>query len=114
MGLTLRVLGIATLIVCSYGTQTKANEGPVYQRHRGSAAYGYPSDNGHSWNPPGSPYGFQGLYGFQGFYQQPIAGSWFERPYPQHLDYHRLRHRSPPPAQDCPCAKNPAPTPSVP
>ncbi|MEM8947227.1 MAG: hypothetical protein AAGD11_18785 [Planctomycetota bacterium] len=43
-------------------------------------------------------------WGYGGFGYQPfVAGSWYARPYPYHLDYFGVRSRAEPAAQPCPC-----------
>lgn len=60
---------------------------PVYQRGRGH------HQGGGRWGGPGGyPYG----YGFYGFPPQIYGGSWYQRPYPYHLDYFRWRYSTPP------------------
>lgn len=68
---------------------------PVYQRgrdhHQGGATWPYPG-------------GFPATFGYYGFSPQIYAGSWYQRPYPYHLDYFRLRSSSPPAeSSGCPC-----------
>lgn len=61
---------------------------PVYQRDRG-----FPQA-GSNWGFPGGyPFGIG--YGF-GFPPQVYGGSWYQRPYPYHLDYFRWRYSTPP------------------
>ena len=108
MGLSIRTLVVAALVVCSFNAGAEANEGPVYQRHRSSAAYGYATGSGVPRYFPGYP--IPG-YPVVGYYQQPYSGYWFQRPYPYHLDYRRVRSRMPTPA--CPCTENLVPTPAA-
>ncbi len=94
------VLIVACALLLPVTTSASANEGGgggVYQRQRiHGGRQGYQGGNfyGHSY------------YG--GYYYQPqVYGSWYARPYPTHLDYFRLRFRTPPmtPPVECPCAE---------
>jgi len=99
MGFLARSIGIIILTACSLAVQADESESPVYQRHRGSEAYG---GNTMAWQHPGLyPLFPQFGYGFQ----QPLSGSWFSRPYPSHLDYHQVRSRMQPVVQACPCTE---------
>lgn len=96
------LLLLACVLCLPVATPASANvggggDGGVYQRQRmHGGRHGYRGGNfyGHSY------------YG--GYYApQSIYGSWYARPYPTHLDYFRLRYRTPPtvPPMDCPCAE---------
>ena len=105
------ILFLACILLLSVAMQASANEegdgggDGVYQRQRQrqrmhGGRHGYYGGNFY-----GQPY-YGGYYGDY-YYQQPIYGSWYARPYPTHLDYFRLRSRTPPmtPPVDCPCAE---------
>ena len=110
------VLLVACALLLSVASLASANEGDgggggVYQRQRQrqrmqGGRHGY-----HGGNFYGNP--FYGGYYPGYFYQQPFYGSWYARPYPTHLDYFRLRSRTPPtaPPVDYPCVESPAPEP---
>lgn len=80
------------LLLCAPTLASAFEGGGVYQRQRmhgggrgfyGGGFYGYPYYGGY-------------------YYQQPIYGSWYTRPYPTHLDYFRLRERTPLETPPCP------------
>jgi len=96
------------VVLLTWGFAAQADEGPVYQRHRGGVG-GYGGQAAYGFSPgqhPGLGYSPLAPYGL-GFNQQPFSGDWFTRPYPSHFDYFRLRHRATPAMQDCPCAGTP-------
>ena len=82
-----------------------AQEAPAYQRSRDVAFVNYVGGHGHH----GGGYGYGGFYN-PWFASQIFAGTWYERPYPHHFDYYRMRYGTPPLQQiapDCPCAEIP-------
>ena len=106
------VLLVACALLLSVVTLASANEGGgdgggvgVYQRQRQRMQGG--RHGFHGGNFYGHPY-YGGYY-----YPQPVYGSWYARPYPTHLDYFRLRSRTPPmtPPVDCPSVEGPEPDP---
>ncbi|MBX3432778.1 MAG: hypothetical protein KF847_05625 [Pirellulales bacterium] len=100
---------IAYLAACALATagSTRAAvaEGdfvaPVYQRQRVVSAYAaMPAGGG--WDHPGhAPWPGVG-WGFGFGPQMVFGGSWYQRPYPSHLDYDRVRRQSPA-SPLCPC-----------
>lgn len=65
----------------------KADPGPVYQRSRHSSYGNYAGWQHHRGNP--YPHAAQGHFVPQ---QQHAVGSHYQRPYPYHLDYYRMRY----------------------
>jgi hypothetical protein len=59
-----------------------SRRGPVYQRH---AFDGWHDNRGHGRNGRGPNY-------FAQFPPQQFNAGWFQRPYPYHLDYYRMRY----------------------
>ncbi|MCH7751558.1 MAG: hypothetical protein IH898_05320 [Planctomycetes bacterium] len=101
------VLLVACALLLPMAPLASANEGDggVYQRQRMQGG----RQDYHGGNFYGHPY-YGGYY--TGYYSlHPVYGSWYARPYPTHLDYFRLRSRTPPmtPPVDCPCAEGPEP-----
>jgi hypothetical protein len=87
-----------------------AVEAPVYQRDRDIAFVnaGYGGHGHHGGGRYGGSFGYGVPYGYPWFAPQVFAGTWYERPYPYHFDYYRMRYSSPPIQQivpDCPCAE---------
>lgn len=84
-----------------------ANDGgATYQRSRHSSGAhhggGYRHPGGWGWGQPG--------WGWGGFYNPPIVvGSYYQRPHPTHLDFFRLRQRTPlvVPQAYCPTCETP-------
>lgn len=77
---------------------------PVYQRGRIGA--GDVTNRYRMQGYGGLGHGATGYGGYHGrgrFDSPQIYGSWYQRPYPHHLDYHRLRYNSPQVAPECPC-----------
>ena len=71
-----------------------AEVAPVYQRDRG---------NNHSGGPWRHPGGYQFGFGYFGFPPQVYGGNWYQRPYPTHLDFFRLRSAPPAEVLGYPC-----------
>ncbi len=89
---------LAALLIAGTLPLAKGNDmPPVYQRGRGHHHGNYP------WHYPG---GYPFNYGFFGFPPQFYAGSWYQRPYPTHLDYFRLQAPAPMPPYGYPCVEN--------
>ena len=95
------------LLVTLAAAPAMANEGgATYQRSRHGARGGHQGGGFY-----GQAYGGYGGWGFPGYYQPPtVFGSWYQRPYPTHLDFFRLRQRTPQytPQFDCPHCAVPA------
>lgn len=95
------VLLLACALLLPMASPASANEeGGTYQRQRiQGGRHGF--HGGHHYGHP--------FYG--GYYYPQVYGSWYARPYPTHLDYFRLRSRTPPmtPPVDCPCVEAPEP-----
>lgn len=95
---------LACVLFLPLATIASANEeggDGVYQRQRQQQRM-QDGWQGYGGNFYGNPY-YGGYFG--GYYYQPqIYGSWYARPYPTHLDYFRLRSRTPSvtPAADAP------------
>ena len=97
------VAAIAVAACLAVGSAAANEGGPTYQRMRHGSAAGYRGGfhGGGGFHHPG-------FYG--GFYQPPVIfGTWYQRPYPTHLDFFRLRgSRSPAvPLGDCPNCRTP-------
>lgn len=76
------------MLSCSFAL---ANEGGAYQRTR-SHSGGHHSGGFYR----GGGVGYPGFWGPGFWYNPPIVvGSYYQRPYPTHLDYFRLRQRTP-------------------
>ncbi len=91
-------------------TAVSAVDAPVYQRNREIAfVNGYHGGHGHLGGGGYGGYTVFGIpYGNPWFAPQVYAGTWYERPYPYHFDYYRMRYSSPPIqeiAPDCPYAE---------
>ena len=89
-----------------------------YQRTSVGAADWSMRGGGYAWGPGFAgypPFGgfYGGFYGGAGF----VSGSWYQRPYPYHLDYYKYKWGGgmAPAPMDCPCAEatmEHAPTPT--
>ncbi len=77
------------LVLCLSGNLALAGEGgPTYQRNRSHGNRGF--HGGGFYGQPNFGYG-----GYGGFFAPPIVvGSYYQRPYPSHFDYFRLRQRN--------------------
>ncbi len=88
---------------------------PNYSRTRTGADDWHARGGGNGWVHGNGSYG-NGYNYYQPYYSPVIAGSWYARPYPYHLDYYRYRWggaaQTPAPLEDCPCATD-ASTPEV-
>ena len=97
---------VALLSLCLILTMATApavaNEGgATYQRNRASAMG---RQRGGGWHGHGGAGWGYGGWGYGGFYQPPaVYGSWYQRPYPTHLDFFRLRQRTPLPVPHVEC-----------
>ncbi|MCH8839845.1 MAG: hypothetical protein IH831_04050 [Planctomycetes bacterium] len=103
------VLLVACALLLPVATLASANEGGgdgVYQRQRTHGGAGGAGGAGGRHGYYGGNFYGNSYYGGY-YYQPPVYGSWYARPYPTHLDYFRLRSRTPPmvPPVDCPCAE---------
>lgn len=104
----IRSIGTVALVASCLVVEAKANGGPVYQRQRNANAYVTLPRWGHDRRFIGNPY-FHG-----GYYQQPVSGQWFARPYPYHFDIYRGRFNIPPAIQEDPRIQGLEPSPSIP
>ena len=107
--LILRICFMAIVVSCM-SSIIRADDAPVYQRDReiafvnaGHGGHGHHGGDGFGGYP-----GFGVPYGYPWYGPQFYVGTWYERPYPYHFDYYRMRYSSPPIQQiapDCPCAE---------
>jgi hypothetical protein len=105
------LIAIAT---ASTSARAQGAPAPTYQRMRTGAE---------DWQARGGPFhggprgGFGGFYNpyFNPYFAPPIAGSYYQRPYPYHFDYYRFRWNAPSldfsdemmPVSECPCLAEP-------
>ena len=90
---------IASLLVALGGTEVAAADGVAdggYQRHRVGSSPGNGPWPGHGGTSPGHggwhspPHHGDSSRPWGGYASE---GAWFQRPYPYHLDYYRMRYR---------------------
>jgi hypothetical protein len=92
------------IVPINLAADLRAQEAPAYQRNRDVAFVNHGGGHGHHGG------GYGGFYS-PWFTPQYFSGTWYERPYPYHFDYYRMRYGTPPAQQtalDCPCAETPA------
>lgn len=99
---SLRWFAVFVALVAANSHRLSAQE--PYMRMRPGAADWSQRGGPNAWGPghggfaPYAPYG--NYYGGA----VAVSGSWYERPYPHHLDYYRYRWGAPPnAAPQCPC-----------
>ena len=93
------------LIASCLSNIVRAVDAPVYQRDR-EIAFVNAGHGGHGHHGGG---GYGGSFGYGMPYAYPWFATWYERPYPYHFDYYRMRYSSPPIQQiapECPCAED--------
>ena len=74
------VLAVGTLVRAQWQGGGPNHGGPVYQRH----AFEWSSEHGKRRNDK---------FGHAPFFKSPqVNANWFQRPYPYHLDYYRMRY----------------------
>jgi hypothetical protein len=102
---------IAVLVASCVSNIVRAVDAPVYQRDREIAFVnaGHGGHGHHGGGGYGGSLGYGVPYAYPWIAPQVYAGTWYERPYPYHFDYYRMRYSSPPIQQiapECPCAED--------
>jgi hypothetical protein len=85
---------LALLVVSAAAAACAEGGQPAYQRSRGGWQGGGGSYHGGSPNhhyPPNRQHGKHFGHGGKGYQPPQVSGGFFQRPYPYHLDYYRMR-----------------------